>query len=73
VVWTIRNPVNDGKTKSWWDEGNAGVCQAKYEFSCWNKNDPNFSDLGSIQPVGDCGQCPTVRCAEEQHTGHLSL
>jgi spore germination cell wall hydrolase CwlJ-like protein len=28
VAWTIRNRVNDGKDKSWWGEGYAGVCQA---------------------------------------------
>jgi hypothetical protein len=27
VAWTIRNRVNDGKAKSWWGEGYAGVCQ----------------------------------------------
>ena len=42
VAWTIRNRVNDGKAKSWWGEGYAGVCQKPYQFSCWNKNDPNY-------------------------------
>lgn len=45
VAWTIRNRVNDGKDKSWWGEGYAGVCQKPYQFSCWNKNDPNFAYL----------------------------
>ncbi|WP_415771072.1 cell wall hydrolase [Pseudomonas sp. LB3P38] len=43
IAWTIRNRVNDGRAKSWWGEGYAGVCQAPYQFSCWNKNDPNFT------------------------------
>lgn len=43
VAWTIRSRVNDGKAKSWWGEGYAGVCQKPYQFSCWNKNDPNFA------------------------------
>ena len=51
VAWTIRNRVNDGKTKSWWGEGYAGVCQAKYQFSCWNKNDPNYPYLSGAKPI----------------------
>jgi N-acetylmuramoyl-L-alanine amidase len=55
VAWTIRNRVNDGKTKSWWGEGYAGVCQAPYQFSCWNKNDPNCPFLSGAKtiPVGE--------------------
>lgn len=26
VAWTIRNRVNEGRAKSWWGEGYAGVC-----------------------------------------------
>ncbi|MET1070007.1 MAG: cell wall hydrolase [Pseudomonas prosekii] len=51
VAWTIRNRVNDGKTKSWWGEGYAGVCQAPYQFSCWNKNDPNFAYLSGAKTI----------------------
>lgn len=51
VAWTIRNRVNDGKDKSWWGEGYAGVCQKPYQFSCWNKNDPNFAYLSGAKPI----------------------
>ena len=51
VAWTIRNRVNDGKTNSWWGEGYAGVCQKPYQFSCWNKNDPNFPYLSNAKPI----------------------
>ncbi|MDT9673828.1 cell wall hydrolase [Pseudomonas sp. JV414] len=51
VAWTIRNRVNDGKAKSWWGEGYAGVCQKPWQFSCWNKNDPNFSYLSGAKPI----------------------
>ncbi|WP_426234717.1 cell wall hydrolase [Pseudomonas sp. TWP3-2] len=58
VAWTIRNRVNDGKTKSWWGEGYAGVCQAPYQFSCWNKTDPNYQFLTSVKqiPFSELGQ-----------------
>ena len=51
VAWTIRNRVFDGKAKSWWGEGYAGVCQKPYQFSCWNKNDPNFAYLSGAKPI----------------------
>lgn len=40
-AWTIRNRVLDGRAKSWWGEGYAGVCQKAWEFRCWNANVPN--------------------------------
>ena len=49
VAWTIRNRVNDGKDKSWWGEGYGGVCQKPYQFSCWNKSDPNFAYLSGAK------------------------
>ena len=51
VAWTIRNRVNDGKAKSWWGEGYAGVCQKPYQFSCWNRNDPNYIYLSGAKPI----------------------
>jgi spore germination cell wall hydrolase CwlJ-like protein len=51
VAWSIRNRVFDGKTNSWWGEGYAGVCQKPYQFSCWNKNDPNFPYLSGAKEI----------------------
>ena len=42
VAWTIRNRVFDGKEKSWWGEGYAGVCQKPWQFSCWNRNSSDY-------------------------------
>lgn len=50
-AWTIRNRVEDGKAKSWWGEGYAGVCQKPYQFSCWNANDPNSPFLKGAKPI----------------------
>lgn len=49
VAWVIRNRVEvdlhgDGKP-DWWGEGYAQVCLTPYQFSCWNKNDPNLPKL----------------------------
>jgi spore germination cell wall hydrolase CwlJ-like protein len=51
VVWTIRNRVDDGKDRSWWGEGYAGVCQKPYQFSCWNKTDPNYQFLIGLKQI----------------------
>ena len=51
VAWTIRNRVNDGKAKSWWGEGYAGVCLKPYQFSCWNKGDPNYAYLSGAKQI----------------------
>ncbi|CAI8751554.1 N-acetylmuramoyl-L-alanine amidase [Pseudomonas chlororaphis] len=65
VAWTIRNRVNDGRTKSWWGEGYAGVCQAQYQFSCWNKNDPNYPFLSGAKPI-PAGQFAQAQRAADQ-------
>jgi spore germination cell wall hydrolase CwlJ-like protein len=51
VAWAIRNRVDDGNARSWWGEGYARVCQKPYQFSCWNKNDPNFAYLSGAKPI----------------------
>lgn len=51
VAWTIRNRVFDGKTKSWWGEGYAGVCLKPWQFSCWNKDDRNYAYLSGAKPI----------------------
>lgn len=51
VAWTIRNRVFDGKAKSWWGEGYAGVCLKPWQFSCWNQNDPNYAFLSGAKPI----------------------
>jgi len=65
VAWTIRNRVNDGKARSWWGEGYVGVCQAPYQFSCWNKNDPNYPFLSGAKPI-PAGQFAQAQRAADQ-------
>lgn len=55
VGWTIRNRVEmdlgkDGKP-DWWGEGYEGVCRAPWQFSCWNKNDPNYPYLSGARQI----------------------
>ncbi|UVE47624.1 cell wall hydrolase [Pseudomonas chlororaphis] len=69
VAWTIRNRVNDGRTKSWWGEGYAGVCQAPYQFSCWNKNDPNYQFLSGAKPIQAGQFAQALRAADQVIAG----
>ncbi|MCE0464918.1 cell wall hydrolase [Pseudomonas uvaldensis] len=67
VAWTIRNRVEDGKTKSWWGEGYAGVCLKPYQFSCWNQNDPNYPFLSGAKPI------PPKQIAQAQRAADLVI
>ncbi|CAI8815774.1 cell wall hydrolase [Pseudomonas chlororaphis] len=69
AAWTIRNRVNDGRAKSWWGEGYAGVCQAPYQFSCWNKNDPNFPFLSGAKPIPVGQFAQALRAADQVIAG----
>jgi len=49
VAWVLRNRSeidiwDDGKP-DWWGETLSEVCQKKWQFSCWNFNDPNRMKL----------------------------
>lgn len=55
VAWSIRNRVDldlhaDGKP-DWWGEGYVGVCKRDWQFSCWNKNDPNYAYLSGAKKI----------------------
>jgi N-acetylmuramoyl-L-alanine amidase len=67
VAWTIRNRVEDGKTKSWWGEGYAGVCLKPWQFSCWNENDPNYAFLSGAK------QFPPKQFAQAQRAADLVI
>ncbi|MBV7492974.1 cell wall hydrolase [Pseudomonas sp. PDM24] len=71
VAWTIRNRVNDGKARSWWGEGYVGVCQKPYQFSCWNKNDPNFVYLSGAKPIPFREFAQAQIAAEQVMTGKV--
>jgi N-acetylmuramoyl-L-alanine amidase len=67
VAWSIRNRVEDHKPASWWGEGYAGVCQAPYQFSCWNKNDPNYPFLSGAEAI------PATEFAAAQHAAEAVI
>lgn len=40
--------LNRAKKPSWWGKDIDSVCKAKWQFSCWNPNDPNLPKLLSV-------------------------
>ncbi len=50
VACVILNRVRiaERKGKFWWGNSIIQVCQKPYQFSCWNKSDPNFKKLLQI-------------------------
>lgn len=42
VAWVIMNRAHRG---GWWGDSIKSVCLKPMQFSCWNANDPNRSDL----------------------------
>lgn len=43
-----RVAVADAKGKYWWGNNIIQVCQKPYQFSCWNRSDPNFRKLQAV-------------------------
>ena len=43
-----RAVVAQKKGKFWWGNNIIQICQKPYQFSCWNRSDPNFRKLQSV-------------------------
>lgn len=50
VACVILNRVKVAQEKGrfWWGNNIIQVCQKPYQFSCWNRSDPNFRKLQSV-------------------------
>lgn len=75
VGWAIRNRVDtdlnhDGKP-DWWGEGYSGVCHAPYQFSCWNKNDPNYPYLSGQKPIPAKAFTLAIQAAQSVINGRI--
>lgn len=40
--------MNRAARGGWWGDDIIGVCQKPYQFSCWNKDDPNYRQLLAV-------------------------
>ena len=50
VACVILNRVRiaQRQEKYWWGNNVIQVCQKPYQFSCWNRSDPNFKKLQAV-------------------------
>lgn len=50
VAFVILNRVTYAQSRGgfWWGNSILEVCQKPYQFSCWNKDDPNFRQLVAL-------------------------
>lgn len=39
--------------KFWWGNNIVQVCQKPYQFSCWNRSDPNFKRLQNVDETDE--------------------
>ncbi|MCB9996602.1 MAG: cell wall hydrolase [Rhodospirillales bacterium] len=40
--------LNRARRGGWWGDDVIAVCQKPYQFSCWNKDDPNYRRLQRV-------------------------
>lgn len=64
VACVIRNRVQHPRVR-WWGTGWNGVCTAPFQFSCWNKGDPNRTILMAIPEFGWDARFPGFTLAYE--------
>ena len=50
VACVVLNRVKVAKRRGsfWWGNDLIQVCQKPYQFSCWNRSDPNFQKLQNV-------------------------
>lgn len=55
----------------WWGNNIISVCQKPYQFSCWNRSDPNYPKLTAVTP-SDIHFATCVRIARRAVAGVLA-
>lgn len=68
IANVVMNRVNSGIT--WWGDDIESVCKKPWQFSCWNKNDPNLKVITDIQAGTIFEMCKEI--AEDAIDGMLS-
>ena len=66
-----RVAVSEALGGFWWGVGVIGVCKAKWQFSCWNKSDPNLKQLNGEAIYKKLAFTVAENIAEEALEGNL--
>lgn len=73
VAGVVLNRVRIAKDhggRYWWGSNVIQVCQKPYQFSCWNRSDPNFQKLQSVDEK-DLYFAAALRLARQALAGTL--
>lgn len=73
VCAVILNRVAHAQEKGgyWWGDNIISVCQKPYQFSCWNRSDPNYRKLQGITE-SDIHFATALRIARRALAGTLA-
>ncbi len=71
VAHVIKNRADISKQNGgyWWGNGLVGVCKKPWQFSCWNKSDPNRAKLEGSKLYSNLSFSVALEVAEEVLTG----
>lgn len=58
IANVVMNRIKSGIT--WWGDDVQSVCKKPFQFSCWNKNDPNLQVITDIQAGVVFDQCKEI-------------
>lgn len=47
VIWN-RYKISKGRNGYWWGNDIVSICHKPYQFSCWNRSDPNYKRLMAV-------------------------
>ncbi len=74
VACVVLNRVkiaDDNGGKYWWGNNIISVCQKPYQFSCWNRSDPNYKKVQSVTEKTDIHFATAMRIARRAIAGTL--
>jgi len=73
VACVIQNRVAYAKAQGgfWWGNDIISVCQKPYQFSCWNRSDPNYRKLLAVD-ARDLSYATALRIARRGVAGTLA-
>lgn len=69
ILNRVKVAVRNGG-KYWWGNDIISVCQKPYQFSCWNRSDPNYKKLLAVTEK-DIHYATAVRIARRAAAGSL--
>lgn len=72
VASVVLNRVAEAEKRGtyWWGNNVIQVCQKPYQFSCWNRSDPNFRKLQAVDEK-DLYFATALRIARRALTGKV--